>query len=109
MASTWVEEPGLGFSDGENSLSERQFAGMAGLTLGRRFDWFEPYLGYRAIFIAYQQDSLSSLFSWVHNVKVGARFNIGEHFFLGVEGGVTVHTVIPVAEGAMNLGFRFGG
>ena len=73
-----------------------------GLTLGRRFKWFEPYLGYKGLVM------MNIGGWWIHTAKLGVRFNIGKHFLLGLEGGVTTHHGFwTMAEGAGTIGLKF--
>jgi len=74
---------------------------LAGITLGRRWDFFELYLGYKSLLLLPLQYSINS-------VKAGVRFTLFEVVVLGIEGGVTFHhAFLTLGEGAAHLGFTF--
>jgi hypothetical protein len=76
-----------------------QVAITAGLTLGRRWDWFELYLGYRSLFLVPDQYSINT-------VKMGARATLFDHLVVGIEGGATFHhNFMVLGEGAAHIGF----
>ncbi len=73
---------------------------LAGLTIGRRFDWFEPYLGGKVLVLFDSGYTITSL-------RAGFRIILFDHLVLGVEGGATFHhNFLVVGEGTGHLGFK---
>ncbi len=76
---------------------------MGGVTIGRRIKILEPYVAYRIFY-------LPGLVTSVQAIKGGLRLTGWNKFFLGLEGGATIHYgAVTVGEGAIALGIKFGG
>jgi hypothetical protein len=95
--------------DVDKDLTRKTGALLLGAHLGRKFDWFEPYLAYRLLFINDFDDGA------IHAVKMGTRFTIYEQLVFILEGGATVHNGDPtlntgalaIAEVTAGLAYKF--
>lgn len=90
-----------------NKLESRTELGVGPvLVVGRRWDYFELYLGARALINIQHTD----LYSGVHSVKLGSRFRLGGPMFFGIEAGPACYVsyTVPLwaAEGAIVGGLR---
>lgn len=94
---------GAGYAQMMESLDEFKVhqALVAGATLGRRWNRWEPYAGYR---VNYLPDSRST----IQSLKGGLRFYITPEVIGGGEGGVVVHhAALTLGEFAIFLGYQF--
>ncbi|MBN2496494.1 MAG: hypothetical protein JXR96_18010 [Deltaproteobacteria bacterium] len=72
----------------------------AGVTIGRRWAFFELYGGWKGLLLvpgAY----------FINTAKLGFLFTLFDHFLIGLEGGCTAHhSFFVLGEGAVHLGFK---
>jgi hypothetical protein len=73
----------------------------AGFTIGRRWDFFELYLGEKCLFLTPEK-------YFINTGKLGVRFTVWKHLLLGAEAGVTLHhDFLVLGEGALQLGVKW--
>jgi hypothetical protein len=73
---------------------------MVGTAVGRKWDFFELYLGTKHLVLV-------PLGYVINTAKVGVRFTVWNHFIAGLEGGATFHhNFLVLGEGAVHLGFK---
>ena len=95
--------PSVTLSHDSNSFIKYKGAMLGSFTIGRRWNWFELYLGYRIIPIF-----IVPVVYVINTAKLGVRFTIAKHLLITVEGGATFHHDFFVfGEGAISLGIKF--
>ncbi len=98
------------FSSNDTS-SEGAFTVAPSLTLGRRWDQFEPYLGMKVFLFPSHMDIGGADFDYIFSGKIGFRFYPSEKIFLFFEGGPSIHKIFlgeqaTLAEGALGGGLQ---
>lgn len=82
------------------SRDVRSAGPLAGLTVGRRWDSFELYLGNKTLMLLPDAYFLNA-------VRAGVRYTIHQAIVLGLEAGVTFHhNFVVLGEGTAHVGFR---
>lgn len=92
---------GGGFASAWTSAWRSQGTVLGGFTIGRRWSYFELYLGDKCLFLI--PDSY-----FINTGKLGVRFTLWKHLLLGAEAGATLHHgYLVVGEGALQLGVNW--